>query len=306
MTRTGPQLGALVAAFVVAVAFWAYSRLEQTYVTVLSVPLRLQVPPDAALAESPPPVLTFHLQGSGWQLVRLGLWERPKEAVVTLPRVGLPALVGIGRQQLVRSVPLPGDIIVLHVSPDTVTVALGRAQSRTVPVEPKVRVQLPEGWVLTELRVEPESVVVRGVGEALQGLGVLTLEGTLQMPQRREFAVEYPVNVQLPVPVEVVPARVRLRGRLEPEAELVVPDVPVSIVPSATLVSHEVLPTVVQVWLRGPLDKLLRVTPQALRAELPYAELLQDTTGVLVPRVVAPEGVHVVRVEPSGVFHWRR
>jgi hypothetical protein len=72
------RIAVLSGAFAFALLFWAYVRLSQTYVTELRIPLRVELPPELALRTMPPPVLVVHVQGTGWQLLALEIWHRPR------------------------------------------------------------------------------------------------------------------------------------------------------------------------------------------------------------------------------------
>ncbi len=291
---------ALLAALIV----WVYARLGQTYTRVLQLPLRLQLPPGMALAVAIPPRLVVHVQGTGWQLLGLHLWGPLPEVLLTVPEGS--SSVGIGRQQLLRSLALPSTVVPLHLAPDTLTLQLEPAQVRMLPVVAAVRLSIPEGFVLTQLLVEPERIAVQGAARVLDSLTSVSTVDTSLVIRRLETDVVLPVQVGLGVPVHLHPERVRIRVYVQPEAEVVVEDVPIELVPRVGDQRHELVPHSVRVWVRGPLSRVVTLSRGDVRVFIPYAELLRDSTGLVVPQVRVPSGIEVFRIDPAFVFHWRR
>lgn len=297
---------ALLGAFLVALLFWLYARLGQLYVTSVLVPLRIQLPPGVALAVTPPSEIMVQLQGTGWRLLSLAVWGGTSEAAITVPPVGVPSTVGVGRQQLLHALSLPSGVVPLHVVPDTLTLSLEVVRQRRLPVRSQLRFAVPEGFVLTRLQLEPESVTVYGAERILGELVAAITPETTLAPRRQEFTFMQPLRVEAAGPVELRPQWVRLWGQLQPEAEVVLEDVPVEVVPGFFPAGHELLPRVVRVWVRGPLERLLRLSVRDVRVHVPRSLLLQDTLGVLRPQVEAPADLEVFRLEPPVLFHWQQ
>lgn len=291
-------------ALAAALVFWVYIKLEQDYVAVLSVPLRIQLPPETALATPVPASVEVHVQATGWRLIGVELWNRPREMVVPIPEVPLPGVFGVGRVQMTRSLGLPSGVSLLHLSPDTLTLSLERAVVRSVPVVPELRAAVPQGFVLMGLHVEPESIQVRGAESVIPTFSAVRTAPVAIVPQSKELQVEAPVVLRSSAPVELFPMQVRVSVQLQPEAEICIEDVPVEIVPSPAVADHLAMPRYVRVWLRGPLEKVLAIAAHDLRATVPYTELLQDTVGRVGVQIVAPEGTEVFRVEPPWLLHW--
>lgn len=287
-----------------ALTVWIYARLGQTYTVVLQLPLRFQLPPGRALAAAVPRHLTVHVQGTGWQLLGLQLWGHPPEVLLVVLE-GSPS-VGIGRQQLLRSLALPGTVVPLHLVPDTLMLQLEPARVRMLPVVAAVRPVIPEGFVLTRLQCEPESVAVQGAAGVIDSISSVSTVDTLLAIHQLHADVVLPVQVSSAVPVRLSPAQVRVRVDIQPEAEAVLEDVPIELVPNVGEDTHELLPRSVRVWVRGPLPRVAALWQHDVRVFVPYTELLRDTTGIVVPHVRVPPGVEVFRIEPATVFHWRR
>ncbi len=300
------RLGVLSSVFGFAFLFWAYARLSQTYVAELHIPLRVQLPPELALRKMPPPVLTVHVQGTGWQLLVLELWERPREGVLAVSEAQEGATVGVGRQHLMRLLSLPTAVTVLHIVPDTLTLCLERALRKRLPVMPAVQVELPSGFRVAQLRVEPESVTVWGAREALTTLAAVFPAETHLVPSGWELTREIPLVVAAPLPVRLEPNRVRISVRIEPEAERVLEDVPVEIAPAFLGSKYVVVPRRLRLWVRGTLTQVLALTPRDFRITLSGVTLMQDTSGVVVPQIQSPGGVEVFRLEPPALLYWQQ
>ncbi|GEM_PF-1090533 len=306
MERRRTLLQGLPLAFLAAFALWLYVRLERTYVITLQIPLQIELPSGLALAATVPSTVVAYVQGSGWQMLGLQLWERPTWVTLAVPEVVPPAVVGVGRQQLLRSLSLPGSVTLLHLVPDTLTLRIDRAQVRTFLVASAVRFEVPKGFVVAQLQMDPERVAIRGALSLLDSITAVSTAETLLVLRRLDTEVELPVVVKPAFPLQVRPGRVRLRVNIQPEAEVVIEDVPVEVVPAVGIGEHQITPRRVRVWLRGPLAEVAKVSVQNVQAVVPYEELLRDSTGVVSPRILVPPRMEVFRVEPPQLFHWRR
>jgi hypothetical protein len=300
------RLRPLLLALGAAVAFWLYAKLSLSYTVTLSVPVSAELAKQVALATPLPPKLQLYVHGSGWQLLGLLLWERPRQCVLPLQGVQPPALVRFSREQLLRLLQLPTTVAVFHMVPDTLSVRLESAVHRSVPVELRVRLRLPPGFVLSgPLAVEPQQVQLRGAAEAVAQLPqVATVDTQLEVRTAR-FQATIPLQLPHSLALSVSPAQVSLQGNVEQEAEAVIEDVPVALLRAPLHTPHQVLPPRVRLWVRGPLSRVQGLTPEAFHVTVHYEELLRDTLGQLLPQIRAPQGIAVFRVEPPTLLHIR-
>ncbi|MCS6966229.1 MAG: CdaR family protein [Candidatus Kapabacteria bacterium] len=306
MERRRRAIWAVLVSLGAAVLFWTYTRLGQTYTATFRVPLKIQLPSEIALATPPPSELTVHVHGTGWQLLFMELWGRPSEVLLPLHGARQDSHISIGKQQLIQLLNLPGTVTLLSISPDSLILRAEQAHTRVFPITSRLRLELPQGFVLTKLLLEPDSVTVRGTMHALEGVSSVVTEDFSLTPRGEEFSVELPLTVNATLPVELMPGRVRVHGWIQPEAEVVLDGVPVEIFPALAFPRHTVVPQYVRIWVRGPLNQLAELSPQDVRVVLPYTELVRDTIGALLPQAFAPEGVEIFRIDPPRIFHWQQ
>ncbi|MFM8438850.1 MAG: hypothetical protein ACKOAX_10260, partial [Candidatus Kapaibacterium sp.] len=67
--------------------------------------------------------------------------------------------------------------------------------------------------------------------------------------------------------------------------------------------AHMLSPMLVTVALRGGLGDMETVMRDDLKVVVDYAEVLADTTGSIVPVVIAPPTVSVLGIRPTTLIH---
>lgn len=204
-------------------------------------------------------------------------------------------------------VSLPPGLEVVSIAPRAVRVAFDRRVERTVEVMPVTAGRPQHGYVVTEQKVVPATVKVRG-GERL--LAALTSIRTHEVSvQSRTEPFEAQIDLAPPAGVEAEPGQ-RVTVAVRIEEELVtkrLPGVPVAVRGEGIEPARwAVEPAQVEITLTGALlaindvkDRLapyVKVTPADTRAR--EAEVTIDGIPPGVGKRISPERVKVVPVKP--------
>ena len=152
-----------------AVALWfAVGGEERTEVT-LNVPLELtHLSPDLVVTSEVPPALQVRVIGPR-SLVR-GLTQ--SRLIHTLDLSGYKA----GRHSFPlgpNSFSFPRGVVVSRVQPNPISLALAANLTKTLPVQPVLSGQPPEGYELKGVKIMPAEVTVQGPGPELAGLNAI-------------------------------------------------------------------------------------------------------------------------------------
>ncbi|MDW7996558.1 MAG: YbbR-like domain-containing protein [Bacteroidota bacterium] len=308
MERRRRAIWAVLVSLGAAVLFWTYTRLGQTYTATFRVPLKIQLPSEIALATPPPSELTVHVHGTGWQLLFMELWGRPSEVLLPLHGARQDSHISIGKQQLIQLLNLPGTVTLLSISPDSLILRAEQAHTRVFPITSRLRLELPQGFVLTKLLLEPDSVTVRGTMHALEGVSSVVTEDFSLTPRGEEFPRRVAPHCKCHFACGAYAWS--LSGFM----------VGYNQKPKSCWTGfqwkffrHSAFPATYSspavrahlgAWSLEPIGRL--VSSKDERAVLPYTELVRDTIGALLPQAFAPEGVEIFRIDPPRIFHWQQ
>ncbi len=304
----------VLGALVFAAALWGVAALSDTYVSTIPVPLRVYLPPDQALIEPVQQYIHVTLRADGWSLLKLaatGATETTLRPIVS-PNQEERA-VSIDRNTLLLSVreSITNVQQITSISPDSLTLVVGRVAQKRVPLFPDVVISTRPGFqVIGKPEIRPDSVTLTGSAKALEEITTWTTEpvkledihnpiarrlvrvsDTLQGVARPNLQVaELSADVQEIAEQRFVEIPIHNRGSAhDPGLELVIE------------------PRRVDVVIRGGVRDLSELNPKMLQA---YIDVVQgyDTLGLARPRMWnLPPTLTVIRVEPDRVrYRWRR
>ncbi|HNV87142.1 MAG TPA: CdaR family protein [Candidatus Omnitrophota bacterium] len=245
--RWGPNSGIQVLSLILAVILWMYVAGEQSVDVTLRVPLQVFPPEGGRMAVLKSSLQDITLQLSISRNLLSVISQQPIKALHRIKNVEKPGEYNFRIEPKDIILP-PGNVRILDIYPEAVTVTLDEVIVQKLPIEIDMAGDLAKGYVVDResLRCEPDAVLVEGPTGKLQKLKAvftetinlvgrtrsfrkkarLILDPDLQsipkdlmvdvlIPIRREYAV----NVMREVPIEIfgTPAKLPSFVWVEPE-----------------------------------------------------------------------------------------
>ncbi len=288
---------------VVAVLFgtilWISVSMREQYQITVELPLSIEGVPDGWAIRTPfPHTLQLKLSGDGWQLAALRLGADL--------RLSLPASSFSQNRRLVlvnevadRFSFRPG-IHVVSVVPETLSVDLGRAARRVVPVEADCSFSYGDGYgPVGPVSVSPESVTVGGAESLLRTIVSWRTEYRRFENLRAPLDADIPLATVGPYLLTLTPPAVKIRLQVESFAEKTFAGLPVEV--RLLPPNREVLlvPPRIDVVARAGIRQLSNLADTSFHVSVSYPTILADTLGTIEPQVAVPQGVQVVRKRPD-------
>lgn len=292
-------------AVVVAVGAWWYVQASDVDEQQVRVPVEWMVPGGLITVEPLPPTALVTLSGPRNALRRVV----DNDLVLPVDLGASGARLGDHSLELspvdVRG--LPSTVNALDLRPPTVSFTLDEVDVRRVTVQPVTVGEPKAGWVVTEVRLDPAVVELRGPRISLANLISVDTEpvDVSDLGHDRRFKA----NLVLPRGVELRgPNTVEFRVKVEPLVEArVFSEVPVYVRGAS---GWSVKPAVVRVHVEGPAASLRQirdrdVVAQVYLPDMPtrgtYEVSFTASDGVRAEVTLPADGVRVVSVEPSQV-----
>ena len=291
------HIGLKLLSVAIAILLWMVIAGEETVERGLRVPLELQqFPQGLELLGDVPTTADVRVRGASGTLSRVS----PGDIVAVLDLRGARA-----GERLFHLTPdqvrAPFGVEVVQVSPPTVAVAFEKAASREVPIKPAIEGKPAAGYMIVKSTVEPPTVeivgpesAVRRVTEALTE--PVSVAGAADAVQETvtvgtlDPAVRVKTLRTAKVTAQIVPAPL----------EQTVRDRPVHIRNLAANLMATVIPTEVDVTLRGSREALARIRPDDATAFVDLREMGAGDYTVTVD-AESSRDAGVARIEPAAV-----
>jgi YbbR domain-containing protein len=289
----------VIASIIFAVVMWLAVNMGYEYTVVKHIPVVIENMKEGKALKYPiPKKVTVRFKGYGWQLAALGLMPEVKYGidVSMLNSAGF----AITSSDLVEHVKLPVAIQPLDVKPETLFLALDDYKEKRVPIISHVVLTCREGFgQVGQIRLVPESVLVGG---AQNIIGAISQWRTIHHKfdnQRTSIDEELPLEDPPSYDLDVFPSSVRLRVDVQPFAEKTFTGI--ALIAKATPLNREVIfiPPKMDVIVRGGIDQLAKLSPMDFQITVMYTQLLQDSSGLVTPKLASPEGITVIRRIPE-------
>ena len=289
----------MIASIVFAVLVWVSINMAEEYTLTKHLPVVLENKRGGKALRFPvPKSIMARFRGNGWQLAGLYLSSDVKY-FIDESTLGSDPYVVTGKD-FFDHVKLPIAVQPLDVKPETLLLALADYKEKRVRIVPRVVMDYHDGFgQVGPVRISPESVLVGGAADQVQAITqwqtVYERYDNRREPISEELGLEEPLNFSL----EVSPSSVRIDVDVQPFAEKTITGV--LVVASATPLNRDVIfiPPRMDVIVRGGIEQLARLSASDFLASVPYAMLLEDTSGVFGPTLSAPAGVSVLRRSPE-------
>ena len=292
----------IIGAFLVAVLFWLFVVLNNTFITTMSVPLRIvNLPVDVAISNPLPENVEVSFSGSGWQLIILTL---KRNLFFDLPgqRIHSDRIVYPNRY-LSEALKLPANVVAVRVFPEALEIDVDLFLRKIVPVRVVLdSLTFKEDFGLSgPIMVEPDSITLMGAEKVIRRIS--------SWPTVRRGYQQLSMSVADEVlPADSLPGIVRFT---RDPLKLVIPveqmaDMPfrnIKITIRGAPVERQVLleKSAIDVYVRGGVSLLSQLTADEFSASVDYQSILDDTTGTVTPAVRIPSGLLFLKTEPSRI-----
>ncbi|MFM8474044.1 MAG: hypothetical protein ACKOBV_11075 [Candidatus Kapaibacterium sp.] len=304
MSSSGFSIRTAIFSILLALSLWAYVSLRSTYDVVATVPLEFVLPSDRSVETLVPSDVRVKLRATGWHLLNILYLNAQSSCVIDLA-TATTTTVRVAVEDMKQGFRSPVPAQVVEVLTDEFDVQLGIVGRKRVPLVSRVRMVCAQGYtVVGKVELTPDSVTLRGNVKVLAGIDAwYTRERTVD-EANADVAGFIAVSDSLRSILRVEPKSVRYRARIQRSADIEIDDVPVTIMGAPESGSaHMLSPMLVTVALRGGLGDMETVMRDDLKVVVDYAEVLADTTGSIVPVVIAPPTVSVLGIRPTTLIH---
>jgi hypothetical protein len=292
----------IIGAIVVAMLFWLFVVLNNTYTTTMSVPLKIvDLPMDVAISNALPQTVDVSLTGTGWQLLILAV---KKNLVFNLPGERIHSnRVLFPNKYLNEALKLPANVFAVRVFPESLDLEVDLFLRKRVPVRLVVdSITFRENFGLSgQVRIEPDSVVIMGADKVLRQINSWPTVPRAYTRLSKPVWDEVFLADSLPGIVRFSREPLKVYIPVEQMADVAYRDIEIRVqdVPKDRQVLLE--RPAIDIYVRGGVNRLAQLQSDEITATIDYQALLKDSTGTIIPSVRLPEGLFFLKSEPSRI-----
>jgi hypothetical protein len=289
----------VIATVLLGMFLWFSVNLREQYQVTVDAPLTIDGIPEGMAIRTPVPAsLQLRFRGDGWRLATLLIGSVPH---LHVPLSSLaPENPTISLNEVLDRIALARGVQLIDMNPDTVSVMLDRRGEKRVAVLPDLALSFRDGYgQVGPVIVSPDSITVYGATTVLERISAWHTSAVRFDDLKNPLEEDVPVAGSLDHPLDFSPASVKIRVNIQPFAEKVFSGLPVEIhlLPQNRDVIF--IPPKVDIVARGGIRQLASILPLDFQVSVDYTNILNDTTGYIVPAVTSPYGVQVVAQHPD-------
>jgi len=280
----------LVSSFVA----WLISQLSEIYTERITFELEFtNVPDSLMLMSASSNEVRLTVRGSGWQF--LGSRFSSGQLSIDLGEVVNSNSKYYLREQNYRdqvASALPEAMSIVQMDTDTIFFDFSRLIDKKIPVEPDLKLQLAQNYLLEgEIEVIPDSIVVRGPAQELDTL----MQVFTERIELTDVSENLERTLKLIRPVSLANTRfeieeVKVKADVFRFSEKIL-DVPVEVVNLPEETQVRTFPNSVEVLCKARLDQLKELSPSDFRVVADLQEVQENSTFLPIRLVQKPEDV---------------
>lgn len=297
----------LFGSIIFAMALWCYTSLNETYNTVVQVPLNLNMPKTRAIENAIPVEVNVQVKGNGWHLFNLLFFNNNKVCNVNLDASEVKEEnYTIPRSQLIKSLENFSNVETKEISPEIIPIKTGIVKETTVDIIPNVTVKPAKDFVLVgEIQVKPEKMKIWGNENLIKNLTqVFTQKINLENINKQttvKVGIADSIRNKFKLPI----TQVELTVNVQKLAEITIHDIPIKFEPANYQTQDILQPRYISVTLRGGINQIENINQESIVALIDYKSIINDETGLLQPRIICPRNLEVINVSPKFIYHYK-
>ncbi|MFW6276442.1 MAG: hypothetical protein ACOC2K_02070 [Bacteroidota bacterium] len=288
-----------------AMALWGYTSLNSEYSTRVQVPLDVQIPRDRAIETPLPDEITIEVHGMGWHLFNLIFFNSSKKVEIDLSNIQIQdSVYRISRNEIMKGIRFITNVEQKDVIPENLLLKTGAIGTYKIPVRPDVEIQPREGFALTgDLRLQPDSVTIKGNDRLIRDIKSWKTVRKEFSDVRSDLVTEIMLLDTFYVIVSMEPEKITLRANIQQSVDLTFYDVPVEIEGGQLPKNHKLMPPRLNLTVRGGIERVSGLSRQNIKAYLTLEQIINDTTGILMPSFIVPDDVELLNPGQIIIYH---
>jgi len=296
-----------IVSFLFAIALWVYTSFNSVYKYYTTVPFSIVLPDTRAIENDLPKTFTLSVQGTGWNLLNLNAFNNSKRIFIDWSKKEInDSTIVVMRSDFLKGIQSLEGIQVDEISPEFLTIKTGKIVTKKVPVVHKVKIITNENFVAVgDIVLIPDSVEISGNEKLLSTIIEWKTELVEYADVTQSFRAEINLSDTLKGIVKISRSKVDFYTDIQQLAEIEIPDVEIVTRGGSLPRDSYLYPPQVNIILKGGIKELEKFTKERIAATIDINDIINDSTGVIKPKIEIPSGFKLLKIEPAFIYHYK-
>jgi YbbR domain-containing protein len=296
-------LGALL----FAMALWLYASLGSSFSTLVNMPLIIQLPEDRAFEAAPPATVAIEAKGTGWNLFNLLYFNKSKKIFLDLSKTQInDSLFNINRSSLLKGLQSFERVELSDILTENVSIITGKVTTYSVAIEPDITIIPADGFYLVgKPKLEPDMIEIRGNDKVVSNIKTWKTKPLVLEDRNRAFQYNLELSDTLSEIVKLSRTNINFTADIQQTAEVTFDEIRISIRGGSIPKNHKLQPEFVSITFRGGINEIIDLNPDKISVTLNYADILNDKSGILVPKIEFPGSSRVINLMPRFIYNYK-
>ncbi len=290
-----------------AASLWGYTSLNHEYTPFVKIPLDIILPKDKAIENPLPQNISIKVKGSGWQLFYLIFFNSTKECIVDLSDNDISEdEYTVTRADILKGIQNIVDVETIDVLPESMKLVIGQLVTRKVPVNPIISISPRAGFVaMTDFKISPDSIEITGNETTVRNIKFWNTETIIIEGVYKPTSMSLALSDTLSTIIKKSRTTINISFDVQQEADITIFDVPVQIRGGSLPKNHKLKPSRINVVVQGGVNQIAAISKYNIESFVDYNELINDSTGIVTPKVEINQSVSKYHLSPQYIYHYR-
>jgi YbbR domain-containing protein len=296
---------ALIGSVLLAAALWSYTSLSDTYISLVKLPLIINLPEDRAIEKNPPEKIAIEVRGSGWEIFNLVFFNSAAKVEIDLMKEDIrDSVYRITRNDIIKNVFHLTNLQAIDVVPGQIVLYTGGKISKKVPVKSNLMINPKDGFMLIgEQEINPPMINISGNKKVVDQIDEWQTSYTEINKVFQDFRINVPLLDTLQNIIQLSQSSVVISGNIQQAGELTFYDIPIIINGGSLPDNHRIYPQLLRIVVRSGINELEKLVPEDIEASIDFSDIINDKTGYIKPNILTPEKIEVISVIPEFINH---
>lgn len=295
----------IILSFTLAFGMWLYVSLNGNYSTFLEVPVKLVTNENQAIESEIPDKILVEVKGQGWDLLNLKYIQKSFECRVDLSNFAQAfGDVEISRSRLLQSLTALEQTEIKNINPDYFIVTLGNVDSKDVQIENNITIIPRQGFVqVGDVELTPNITNIKGYSKVIKEIRSTLTENIVVEDVFKKTKGRINVLDTFNQSIRIKPRNISYSFDVQQNCNIELRQLPIEVRGGQYEITNRLSPLRINVLLQGGVEEIAKINPGDVRVVLDYKEIINDSTGILVPKVILPPNVNLIKTEPKFIYH---
>jgi hypothetical protein len=297
----------LLGALLFAIALWLYAALSSNYSTLVNMPLVIKLPTDRAFEEAPPQYVTVESKGTGWNLFNLIFFNNSKKVFLDLSQIDInDSVYSISRPNLLKGVQSMERVELSDVLTENLVIHTGKVSSYSVKVEPNFTINPSDGFTIVgSPNISPEFVEINGNDKIVKNINTWKTKKAVFDEVNKSFTENIELSDSLKGIIKIDKKYVKFTTNIQQTAEVTFDEIRVKIRGGVMPKNYSLYPNFITLTFRGGINEIIDVTPDKINVTINYADIVNDKTGIIIPKIEHPANLKIIKMVPQYLINYK-